>query len=164
MNREELELMIDNERKKFEKQQYNKQIGLEKARKINNGIESIYKKGLELREDLLKKKVGEEDKTLLERAEEISNENKKMNKKKLVPAREIEVIESKYIEEYNPKYDKLVHFAEKYRIPYFAGGKRKGFKDLAHDIHEFEMRNKKALLKKGVDKKYKEYGLYIKPI
>ena len=164
MDQYERQLMIANEKMKNDRLQYQKDYNKKKANLLNNQITRIYEKGLELREDLLKRKENKEEPTLLERAEQIANENKKIRNKKLVPAREIEVIESQYIEPYNEKYNKLIYYAEKYRLPYFKGSMRKSFKDLAHDIHKYELKHRKKILKTGLDKTQKEYGFYIKSV
>lgn len=59
------------------------------------------------------------------------------------------------------KFEKLIHYADKYKIPYHLGGIKKTYKDLAHNIRDFEFKHLKKLIKLGLDQRYKEYGFYI---
>lgn len=165
MNKDELDLMIQNEEYKLMKQMYNKQQKQKKDESLNKQIEAMTRRGAEERDDTIKKLLNKEEKTLLERAYEIGNENEKVKKeKKIKPAKEIEIIESNYIIPYDDKYDKILYYIHKYRIPYLESGRKKSYKELAHAIHKYEMSNKKKIIKGGLDKKYEEYGLYLKAI
>ena len=165
MNKDELELMIRNEEYKLMKQLYNTQQKQKKDESLNKQIEAMTRRGAEERDDTIKKLLNKEEKTLLERAYDIGNENEKVRKeKKIKPAKEIEIIESNYIIPYDDKYDKILYYIHKYRIPYLESGRKKSYKELAHAIHKYEMSNKNKIIKGGVDKKYKEYGLYLKTI
>ncbi len=103
--------------------------------------------------------------SMLERMIDSNNDLIKLNRKKrkAVPAR-VDVEKKDILENvlpYDEKYEKLIHYAEKYRIPFSRAGFKKTYKDLAEDIHKYEMKNTKLLVKNGLDKKYREYGHYI---
>jgi len=106
-----------------------------------------------------------ENLSMLERMIDSNNDLIKLNRKKrkAVPAR-VDVEKKDILENvlpYDEKYEKLIHYADKYRIPFSRAGFKKTYKDLAEDIHRYEMKNTKILVKNGLDKKYKQYGLYI---
>jgi hypothetical protein len=106
-----------------------------------------------------------ENLSMLERMIDSNNDLIKLNRKKrkAVPAR-VDVEKKDILENvlpYDEKYEKLIHYAEKYRIPFSRAGFKKTYKDLAEDIHKYEMKNTKLLVKNGLDKKYREYGHYI---
>ena len=65
------------------------------------------------------------------------------------------------VEPYDDKLEQLLYFADKYNIPYFRGGVRKSYADIASDVHKYEAKNKNKLKKLGLDKKYKIYGHYL---
>jgi len=103
--------------------------------------------------------------TLLERGLAEGNEFVKLHRKsrRTKPAVVSETIETNFenVIPYDDKHERLIHYAEKYRIPFMKAGVKKSLKDLAHDIHKFEMKHIKQIMKFGLDKKYKEYGHYI---
>ena len=106
-----------------------------------------------------------ENLSMLERMIDSNNDLIKLNRKKrkAVPAR-VDVEKKDILENvlpYDEKYEKLIHYADKYRIPFSRAGFKKTYKDLAEDIHRYEMKNTKILVKNGLDKKYREYGHYI---
>lgn len=72
----------------------------------------------------------------------------------------ISVIE--FDEEDPEKYEKIIHFAERYRIPYTIAGYKKSYKELLDDIQKYELKNRKQLVKLGKEKKYDIYGLHLK--
>lgn len=102
--------------------------------------------------------------TLLERSLFDRNEFVKLNKRKTEPAKIVEQIDGKITEEKDDKYPRILHYALKYRIPLVSSGVKNSYKDLVNKIHKFEMKNLKSIMRGGLDKKYKEYGLYIKTI
>lgn len=101
--------------------------------------------------------------TLLERGVMEGNEFLQLHKRKKKKPINNEVVEidTHIITPYDDKFEKIIHYVDKYKIPYHSGGNRKSFKDLAHDIRDFEVKNVKKLIKLGLDKKYQEYGHYI---
>ena len=112
------------------------------------------------------KKNGENNKenlTLLERGLMEGNEYTKLgrHKRKKPIVNETVEIDLNVVAPYDDKFDKYIHYADKYKIPYHHNGMKKSFKDLAHDIHKYEMKHIKEIIKNGLDKKYKEYGHYI---
>lgn len=159
MSKEELDLMIKNEEVKINKQLLEKQRDREKINKLQRQLYKFLEQAEEKKDDMIKET--KKEKTLLEMAEDIGKVKKE---KKMKPARVIEIIESEYVVPYDEKYDKILHYAQKYKIKFFEAGRRKNYKDLAHDIHEFELKNKNKLLKQPLDKEYKEFGMYIKSI
>lgn len=159
MSKEELDLMIKNEEVKINKQLLEKQRDREKINKLQRQLYKFLEQAEEKKDDMIKET--KKEKTLLEIAEDIGKVKKE---KKMKPARVIEIIESEYVVPYDEKYDKILHYAQKYKIKFFEAGRRKNYKDLAHDIHEFELKNKNKLLKQPLDKEYKEFGMYIKSI
>lgn len=115
-------------------------------------------------EEIKKKDLDKDNLTLLQKAIMEGNEYKKIQKKKkIIPAKvdtEIKV-ELELAAPYDDKFEKYLHYAEKYRIPFTKGGIKKSYKELAQEIHKYEMKNLKHILNSGLDKKYKEYGHYI---
>lgn len=114
-----------------------------------------------------KNQSNKENLTMLERTLQQGNEFKVLErKKKAIPARvETEAkYETKHSTPYDDRYEKYSHYAEKYRIPFSRSGIKKTFKELAEDIHKYEKKYHKELIKNGLDKKYKEYGHYITTI
>jgi dihydropteroate synthase len=111
------------------------------------------KKGVDTKENL----------TLLERGFMEGNELTKIGRHKRKKPAVIEKIEINVetITPYDDRFEKYNHYIQKYKIPFFSNGIRKSFKDLAYEIHRYEMRHKASLIKKGLDHKYKEYGYYI---
>jgi len=65
---------------------------------------------------------------------------------------------------HDEKFNKILHYAKKYKIPYHAHGVRKTYKQLLEEIHRYEIRNTKELVKQGLDSKYHEHGHYIKVV
>ena len=84
-------------------------------------------------------------------------------KKKHIP---VEVIEVSKLEEDGeiPKYEKIIYYAEKYRIPFVHFGVKKSYGDLEKEIQKFEKKYLKQIIYNGKDKKYGEYGLFIKKV
>jgi hypothetical protein len=113
-----------------------------------------------------KEKNNRENLSLLEKGLMEGNEfiqlGKMKRKTKPVVVNETVEINFENVIPYDNRHEKLLHYAEKYRIPYSRGGVKKTLKDLAIDIHKYEMKNIKKLMKLGLDKKYKEYGHYLK--
>ena len=99
--------------------------------------------------------------SLLERKYQENNDLIKSNRKKKPIKEEVVEIETNIIEPQDGKFEKLIHYADKYRIPYHLGGVKKSYKDLAHNIRDFEIKNLKKIMKLGLDERYKEYGHYI---
>jgi hypothetical protein len=157
----------------------NKKILLNNSR-INNIGRSMLSKGsngfekqnptLLSSQELFNKKEGsnKENLSLLERGLLEGNEFVKIHIKGRVnkPAVVNEVVETRYknITPYDDRNDKLMHYVDKYNLPYSRAGVKKTMKELAEDVHRFEKKHLKALIKTGLDKKYKEYGNYVKLI
>lgn len=101
--------------------------------------------------------------TLLERGVMEGNEFLQLSKrkKKKPITNEVVEIDTQIISPYDDKFEKIIHYVDKYNIPYHRGGQKKSYRDLAHDIRDYEVKNVKKLMKLGLDKKYKEYGHYI---
>jgi hypothetical protein len=108
-------------------------------------------------------KNNKENLTLLERGLQEGNEFLQLNKKNKKKPNVNEVVEIgiQLATPYDDKYEKIIHYADKYKIPYHNSGFRKSYKDLAHSIRDFEVKNVKQIMKLGLDKKYHEYGHYI---
>lgn len=113
-----------------------------------------------------KNALNKENLTLLERGYAEGNEFAKIRGRvrSVKPAIVNEIVETEYknIKPYDDKYERLVYYAEKYRMPFMRAGAKKTLKELAQDIHKYEMKHIKMLMKMGLDKKYQEYGHYIK--
>lgn len=114
------------------------------------------------RYEILKKREGlnKENLSLLERGFLEGNEFMKLGKKKKPVDRVVDV-DITILKPYDDKFEKIIHYTDKYKIPYHENGSKKSYKQLAHDIHAFEMKHLKELVKKGVNNKYNEYGHYI---
>lgn len=111
-------------------------------------------------------KKGEDTKenlTLLERGLMEGNDEIKLGRNKRKKPAVVEKVEIKdgILAPYDDRYEKYIHYIQKYNIPFMRAGIRKSFKDLANEIHRYEMKHKAKLVKKGLDPKYKEYGHYI---
>jgi hypothetical protein len=80
--------------------------------------------------------------------------------------RPVQVIDVEKLEEDGdiPKFEKIIHYAEKYRIPFVHFGMKKSYGDLEKEINKFEKKFLKQIAQTGKDKKYGEYGLYIKKV
>jgi hypothetical protein len=105
-----------------------------------------------------------ENRHLLEKSMEDGVEFMKLGKKK--KHKPVEVIDIDKIQ-YDgdiPLTDKIIHYSEKYRIPYIRSGIRKTLKELEIEIQNFEKKFLKQILNNGKDKKYQEYGLFIKSV
>jgi len=155
----------------------NKKILLGKNRHTNGSL-SMLQIGLRERgnkepplftkyeQTLDKNALNKENLSLLERGYAEGNEFVKIRGKvrPIKPAIVNEIIETEYknIKPYDDKYERLVHYAEKYRIPFKRAGVKKTLKELAQDVHRYEIKHIKSLMKIGLDKKYQEYGHYIK--
>jgi len=61
-----------------------------------------------------------------------------------------------------PKNEKILHYAKKYRIPFSMSGEKKSFGSLERNIRKFEKKNLIEILHSGKDKRFSEYGLFIK--
>lgn len=59
------------------------------------------------------------------------------------------------------KFEKIIHFAERYRIPYTIAGHKKSYKELLDDIKNYELKHIKSIAKIGKEKKYDIYGLHL---
>jgi hypothetical protein len=99
--------------------------------------------------------------SLLERKYQENNDLIKSNRKKKPIDEKVVEIEMNIVLPQDDKFEKLIHYADKYRIPYHLGGVKKSYKDIAHNIRDFEIKNLKKLMKLGLDQRYKEYGHYI---
>jgi hypothetical protein len=129
---------------------------------FNEDLIERNKKTLLHRYEIAKKK-GEENLSLLERGFMEGNELTKIGRHKRKKPAVVEKVEinNEVASPYDDRFDKYNYYIQKYNIPFFRNGLRKSFKDLANDIHKYEMKHKKILIKKGLDPKYKEYGHYI---
>jgi len=103
-----------------------------------------------------------ENRDLFQKSMEQGVEFMKLGKKKKY--KPVEVIDVEKLEEDGevPKYEKIIYYAEKYRIPFMKSGIRKNYPELEKEIQSFEKKFLKQLLGNGKDKKYGEYGLFIK--
>lgn len=128
---------------------------------MENPSGTLFKKYEQLQ---LQNKNDKSNLNLLERELEERNEYAKLNKRKryLPPAKVIESVDAKIENPDVNKYDRILHYATKYRIPMVRAGVKVSYKDLAKIIHKFEMKNIKSIMRGGKDRKYEEYGLYIK--
>lgn len=112
--------------------------------------------------ELLKKeKLNKENQTMLEKAFEINSVSKKTKKNKNPVIDTTVKVKEDLVVPYSDKFDKLLHYAEKYKIPFSKAGAKKSYIQIANDVHKHEMKFKKELIKNGLDRTYKEYGHYI---
>jgi hypothetical protein len=65
------------------------------------------------------------------------------------------------VEDDPEKFEKIIHFAERYRIPYTKSGYKKTFTELLKEIKNYEGKHIKDIAKIGKDRKYDIFGLYI---
>jgi hypothetical protein len=105
-----------------------------------------------------------ENRDLFQKSMEEGVEFMKLGKKKKY--KPVEVIDVEKLQEDGeiPKYEKIIHYAEKYRIPFMKSGLRKNYPELEKEIQSFEKKFLKQILGSGKDKKYGEYGLFIKNV
>jgi hypothetical protein len=108
-------------------------------------------------------KNNKENLTLLERGLMEGNDFLQLSKRKKKKPITNEIVEfdTKVISPYDDKFEKIIHYVDKYKIPYHSSAGKKSYRDLAHDVRDFEVKNVKKLIKLGLDKKYHEYGHYI---
>lgn len=101
---------------------------------------------------------------LMQKSMEAGVEFMPLGKKKKY--RPVQVIDVEKLEEDGdiPKFEKIIHYAEKYRIPFVHFGVKKSYGDLEKEIQKFEKKFLKQIAQTGKDKKYGEYGLYIKKV
>ena len=90
-------------------------------------------------------------------------QNKIFVSKKKTPWRlpKVEFLESLPDEDTPDKFEKIVHYAEKYRIGFTKAGHKTTFRELATDIEAYEKKRWQDILLHGKDTKYDEYGLFI---
>lgn len=125
---------------------------------------------MKMKEEEIKEKLKSNQKaTMLEKSftegDEFVKLYQKKNKHLPTDVRTIEEMEKvKSILSHDEKHDKILHYVEKYRIPYQLNGTRKSFKHLLGDVHKYEQKNKSRIIKSGLDKKYKEFGHFITTI
>jgi hypothetical protein len=80
--------------------------------------------------------------------------------------RPVQVIDIEKLEDDSdiPKFEKIIYYAEKYRIPFVHFGIKKSYGELEKEIQKFEKKFVKQIAQTGKDRKYGEYGLYIKKV
>ena len=67
------------------------------------------------------------------------------------------------IDEEDPdKFEKIIHFAQRYRIPYVKSGYKKSFAELLKEIKQYEQKYIKEITRIGKDRRYDIYGLHLK--
>lgn len=59
------------------------------------------------------------------------------------------------------QYKLYWYYAKKYKIQLHKDGHKKTARELALDIHKYEMRNINRIVKKGIDKNTGQLGMYI---
>ena len=135
-----------------------------KARRIEKIDEATKKRFLFLldKEQQILEAKSKENRDLFQKSMEKGVEFMKLGKKK--KHKPVEVIDVEKLEEDGeiPKYEKIIYYAEKYRVPFMKSGIRKSYPELEKEIQSFEKKYLKQLLGNGKDKKYGEYGLFIK--
>ena len=100
-------------------------------------------------DDSERAKKNKENLTLLERSLLQGNEFTKIIKKKKAVAAKVDTehkTDTEYSSPYDDKYEKYLHYAEKYGIPFNRAGYKKSYKDLSEDIHKYEMKHLKRIL------------------
>jgi hypothetical protein len=139
---------------------------LEKGKRIEKINEEQKKRFLFLldKERQILEARSKENRNLLEKSMEDGVEFMKLGKKKKHKPVEVIDVEKLELDGDIPKTDKVIHYVEKYRIPYIRSGIRKTLKELEIEIQSFEKKFLKQILNNGKDKKYREYGLFIKSV
>jgi hypothetical protein len=133
----------------------------ERINKVSDAQKKRFMFLLDKEQQILEMK-SKENRDLFQKSMEQGVEFMKLGKKKKY--KPVEVIDVEKLEEDGeiPKYEKIIHYAEKYRIPFMKSGLRKNYPELEKEIQSFEKKFLKQLLGSGKDKKYGEYGLFIK--
>lgn len=105
-----------------------------------------------------------ENRDMFQKSMEEGVEFMKLGKKKKY--KPVEVIDVEKLQEDGeiPKFEKIIYYAEKYRVPFLKSGIRKTYPELEKEIQKFEKKFLKQILGSGKDKKYGEYGLFIKTV
>jgi len=140
-----------------------------KPKDVPKKIKSLLERGKELekKDETLLQKVDRKvldkiDKTMLEIGQEIGNRKTtfKPKKKKVVE----EAIEISLGREKEPddRFERLMHFAKKYHIGLMGYSGKKTYQQLADEVYRYEQSHTQDLIKGGVDKKYHDFGFYIK--
>lgn len=57
--------------------------------------------------------------------------------------------------------NKHIHYAKKYKIPFEAEGVKRTYEEMLRAIKAYEEANIYNIIKRGIDPKTKEYGMYI---
>ena len=139
---------------------------LEKARRIEKVDEAQKKRFMFLldKEKQVLEMIAKENRDLFQKSMEEGVEFMKLGKKKKY--KPVEVIDVEKLEEDGdiPKFEKIIYYAEKYRIPFMKSGIRKNYPELEKEIQKFEKKFLKQILVNGKDRKYGEYGLFIKNV
>ena len=139
---------------------------LSKGERINKVADAQKKRFMFLldKEQQILEMKSKENRDLFQKSMEQGVEFMKLGKKKKY--KPVEVIDVEKLQEDGeiPKYEKIIHYAEKYRIPFMKSGLRKNYPELEKEIQSFEKKFLKQILGSGKDKKYGEYGLFIKNV
>jgi hypothetical protein len=121
---------------------------------------TLEKKSLTLLEEF-DRRIKDPEKSMLELGLTIDNkpDNKKKRRRKIVEDK-IDVVVRENSDE--DPHEKLLYFAKKYLINPVGQSGKKTYKQIADEVYKYEIKNRKKLIHEGVDKKYIDYGYYIK--
>ena len=162
----ELEIQAKNDdyllgKNKAKKKGENLLLKAKRIEKVDDATKKRFMFLLDKEQQILEMK-SKENRDLFQKSMEQGVEFMKLGKKKKY--KPVEVIDVEKLEEDGeiPKYERIIHYAEKYRIPFMKSGIRKSYPELEKEIQSFEKKYLKQLLGNGKDKKYGEYGLFIK--
>ena len=162
----ELEIQAQNEdyllgKNKAKPKGENLLLKAKRIEKIDEATKKRFLFVLDKEQQILEAK-SKENRDLFQKSMEKGVEFMKLGKKK--KHKPVEVIDVEKLEEDGeiPKYEKIIYYAEKYRVPFMKSGIRKSYPELEKEIQSFEKKYLKQLLGNGKDKKYGEYGLFIK--
>jgi hypothetical protein len=124
-------------------------------------------KRIKLEQDKAHRQYEEKIKTIRQKGIETARQYRtskevKKEQKIMRPSDIIGVGKTGIADEDKPKVkDKHIHYAKKYGIPFEVNGYRRTYEDLLKAIKAYEESNINNIMKKGLDKKTKEYGMYI---
>jgi hypothetical protein len=131
--------------------------------KVNDAQKKRFLFLLDKEKQILEEKT-KDNVNMLQRSMEQGVEFMKLGKKKR--HKPVQVIEVGKLEDDAeiPRSEKIIYYIEKYRLPYIKFGMKLSYAELENDIQKFEKKFLKQLLNFGKDKKFGEYGLFIKSV
>jgi len=171
---EETDLFVKDEIDRFRRSRKPKDLVMTKSLLEREPIEPKTKKTLleigkrlQAEQDKAEKQYEEKLQTIRRKGIELmkryrTDKDLKKDEKIMRPSDVIGVGKTGSKEEDKPDIkNKHLHYAKKYGIPFETDGYRRTYEDLLKAIRRFEEANIYDIMRKGLDKRTKEYGMFI---